>query len=87
MNQVRSKAPLNVVNPATNTAITLGSFTDKELPYAAKGGYSRSMGIPKEALDLENQDLWRGGKPTLWAAYKILLEQWRADGAESKGDA
>jgi hypothetical protein len=33
LKQVRSKAPLNVVNPTTNTAITLGSFTDKELPY------------------------------------------------------
>ncbi len=36
------------------------------------------MGIPKEALDLENQNVGRGGKPTLWAAYEILRERWRA---------
>jgi hypothetical protein len=33
LNQVRSKAPLKVVDSATHTAITLGSFDDKELPY------------------------------------------------------
>lgn len=33
LNQVRSKAPLQVVDPVTSTAIALGSFTNKELPY------------------------------------------------------
>ena len=33
LNQVKSKAPLTVVNPATLQVITLGHYTDKELPY------------------------------------------------------
>jgi hypothetical protein len=33
LNQVKSKAPLTVVNPATLQVITLGDYTDKELPY------------------------------------------------------
>ncbi|EEF24351.1 conserved hypothetical protein, partial [Ricinus communis] len=33
LNQVTSKAPLTVTNPATAQVITLGHFTDRELPY------------------------------------------------------
>jgi len=33
LNQVSSKAALKVFNSKTNTAITLGDFTDRELPY------------------------------------------------------
>jgi hypothetical protein len=33
LNQVSSKAALKVVDPVSHTAITLGNFTDKELPY------------------------------------------------------
>ncbi len=33
LNQVSSKAPLSVVNPVTKEVITLGDFTDRELPY------------------------------------------------------
>jgi hypothetical protein len=33
LNTVNSKAPLTVVNPATQQAISIGNFTSKELPY------------------------------------------------------
>jgi hypothetical protein len=40
------------------------------------------MGIPPEALELEGRSLGRDGEPTLAAAYKLLLAQWRNGGRD-----
>lgn len=36
------------------------------------------MSIPPEVLDLENRSIGRGGEPTLFRAYELLVAEWRA---------
>src|SRR5262249_20685397 len=36
------------------------------------------MSIPRQALDLENRSIGRGGEPTFSRAYQLLLAEWRA---------
>ena len=78
LNQVRSRAPLNVVNPATNTAITLGSFTDKELPYQV---------YPAQLDGYDDKPYWLPMYFAAWTGKSMVLPDEEASAIYQHGKA
>jgi hypothetical protein len=77
-NQVRSKTPLTVVNPATHTAITLGSFNNRELPYQV---------YPAQLDGHPDKPYWLPMYFAAWAGKSMVLPDEEASDIYQHGDA
>ena len=64
LNQVKSKAALKVVNPATNQTVTIGRYTNKELPYQV---------YPAQLDGDQNKTFWLPMYFAAWTGKSMVL--------------